>query len=206
MEEKQKFEYLKPFVEKTGNWRTKGFQKFWLSVLRYFCYGEVPSFVDCDGKDNYHLRDLFLELKAEVEKNISTTQKDCHEVPTTKTDDRNDEVYQKLLDALAQDSTLFTDVERCILIDMLKTSRNRNPRYYDTPFIYTTARVKKIGFEYNDFYILRDYLVNHKILSFEQKTAPGNNEYNKWPLSYYTLDEPTLLKMVLEKLAYEQTG
>lgn len=194
------FKQLEPILSKTENWRAKSFQKFWVAALRYACNGEIPTFVDDEGKDVHHLSSTFDEFKAIIDKDkpdVPTTPVETPAPASTLQEKRNWNVlaskagYQELINNLGEESTFFTDVERCILMDMLNECHKRKG-YLNTPFCYTSRRVGNIGMSFEDLSTLRDALIMRGIMTCECRKVEGF----EYALTFYTIDEVKLSELV----------
>lgn len=190
------FKRIKPILDKTEDWRSRGFKKFWTAALKYAINGTIPDF-NQEYADNLHFNETFKEFKAIIDSVHPAVSKQP-EVVASKPEVDDD--FKKLIDMLSYESDFFTDVERVILIDMLKRSRDRDKRYYNTPFIYTTTRVSQLGFDWNDLYRLRTKLELIDIMSYEKKQTPGYD----YAVTFYTIDEKKLYEFVSKK--YNKVG
>lgn len=108
-----------------------------------------------------------------------------------------DESYVKLIDLLSYESDFFSDVERVILMDMLKRSRERDKRFYGTPFIYTSTMVSRLGFDYNILSELRYKLYLMGIITYEKKTTPGY----QYAVTFYLIDEKKLFDFLSSRMS-----
>ncbi len=205
------FKRIKPILSKTSNWRNKGFKRFWTAALKYAADGTMPEFNE-GISDASHLINTFNEFKTIIDANVKQEPKPTPvvkqpEAPKVVANTASntivclgDDDFQKLIDILSYESDFFTDVERVILMDMLKRSRERDKRYHNTPFIYTTTRVSQLGFDWNDLYRLRTKLELIDIMSYEKKQTPGY----EFAVTFYTIDERKLYEFVSKK--YNKVG
>ena len=88
-------------------------------------------------------------------------------------------ILYKVRDILCYESNFFTDVERCILIDMINKSLDRNPMYWRTPFIYTKGDYHKMGFRDDLF----DKLIS-KLIEFDLVTRSSLPYMSAWVYTY----------------------
>ena len=179
------FNEIKPILDKTENWRTEPFKRFWVTAINYAATGQWPFFM-FDDDENDVLLSTFKEFKDIIDDYTITES-----TPIVRFNKFNmccDDDIDIFIDII--NSSSIQDNYRRILIDMIKHNHKRPATFYGTPFIYTSNMVKKIGCDSNALYELRD--AYGELIKYEIKQT-DNYEY---PVTFYKLNEKKLYDML----------
>lgn len=179
------FNEIKPILDKTENWRTKPFKRFWEAAINYAATGQWPCFMFDDDKNDV-LLSTFKEFKDIIDDyTITEFQPIVRFNQFNMCCDADIDIFIDIIN-----SSSIQDNYRRILIDMVKHNHKRPATFYGTPFIYTSNMVKTIGCDSSALYELRD--AYGELIKYEIKQT-DNYEY---PVTFYKLNEKKLYDML----------
>ncbi len=179
------FNEIKPILDKTENWRTKPFKRFWEAAINYAATGQWPCFM-FDDDENDVLLSTFKEFRDIVDDYISFEIE-----PDIRFNQFNMCVDADLNTFINRiENSNIVECHKRILIDMVEHNHKRPVTFYGTPFVYTSNMVKKIGYDSNILYELRD--TYDGLMKYEKIQTVGYD----YPVTFYRLNERKLYHII----------
>lgn len=114
------------------------------------------------------------------------------------------EDYEKVMKELKHNSSLFRKNERKLLRDILRRNRGRDESKQSEPLLYTSTMAQEINVGKNIIYPLRETLSSQCIMGWKQVFNINRKTGEVYPLNYYYIDEPKLVRLVHENVELDE--